>query len=200
MQKLSDIICEIPVQKISFFPYGKYKGQSVKLCKDDYYISWFAKTTNNEIAKSLLKEKGFVEVNGEYLSPTEYQNYLKTLELSKDIKKNIGKVCELDIVRNFDNEGKFVDKLNKIVYLFPRGRFRIEYFREYVYSTPLIGKTAKRIKGKKIQFIGKINENPQIANVHALYTYIDVVFITKIGDKPTKPESPQEKLAILLTI
>lgn len=200
MENSSETICEIPVNKISFFPYGKRKGQSIKSCDDLYYISWFTKTTNNEVAKSVLKEKGFVEVSGEYLSPTGYQNYLRTLELSKEIKESIGKVCELDIIRNFDSEGKFVDGINKIVYLLPRGRFRVEYFREYCYSTPLIGKTAKRIKGKKIQFIGKINENPQIENVHPLFTYIDVVFITKIGDKQTKPETPQEKLALLLTI
>jgi hypothetical protein len=159
------LVCHLPTQLLSTFEFGKFRGREISTVGDLSYLLWYYNESGSVMAKKILLENGYVEVNKSktddpwivLMSPEEYTSYKHGNQIKAEFESldEVVVFVERNIYLTTDISGEnyiYVMDVN-----FKGEKLRLEfpevkqmYYNGMIYYLPVINGKAKKVKGKNI--------------------------------------------------
>jgi len=167
---------------VDIFRYGKYKYQTIEMCKDTKYIAWYWGTTSGDhrnYISNILKSRGY-EIRYTYMNigrkkiakPYLYsvEDYERELQKKSKYNETYNKVTDneplkLEITKHPGSKGDYFD--GDIRYHF--NEVKRYHYEDLEYHLPILNGHAKRIKNRTIiitDYTYNIDEDNMIIDIN----------------------------------
>jgi len=161
--KTSDVTSDAPE---NIFKFGKYADQDIREVNDVKYTLWYYEQTQNEFAKKLLLDNGYVENDGKVIS-AEYSEILKETQSRKD------SINSLDDGHHFDDGKRVSLELKQVDFFSFDGPYGTTYIITYASKC-----------GKKFKYMG--SAIPDVSNIEFHNVKATIYHSDYKGEKQTR--------------